>query len=919
MNKIIIIDGNSLINRAYYAMQRPMITKTGLYTHGVYGFLNMLNKINSDYQPNYLAVAFDRKAPTFRHLEYQEYKAGRKKMPPELAMQLPLLKEALDAMNIKMLEIDGFEADDIIGTVARRAEEEGLEPLIISGDKDELQLATNVTKVLITRKGISEFELYDHDAMVEKYGFTPEQFIDFKGLMGDQSDNIPGIPGVGEKTAQKLILEYGSISEIIANADKITNKSLKQKVEEHAQLAIMSRRLATINTEVPIEINFEEFRMEEPDYDALIELYIKLEFNSFLKKLQISGDLTKGDHRKTVILESDIPASTDSEEAAETRDRKNLIQQLVSDEQQLEQLKNDLKEDNFVILKVFHDHNHKDIPVVYGINILSTNVNCYISGENKELLSKMLEILRESEAKIAGHDLKPDYYALLANHFAEARQNENLDHVFSTSFDTAIAQYLIEPSRSNYDLKTMMLEYFHEELPEESQFLSANGQIGFLSETDTKYMEYGAKWCVSVEKLIWALRRKLTEEDLDKVFYEIELPLIEVLASMECEGFAVDRKELTDAGAVIAEKINELTGRIYALAEEEFNINSPIQLGTILFEKLGLPAGKKTKRGYGTGVEVLEKLRDKYEIVDLILDYRMYSKLKSTYIEGLLPLIHKDQKIHAHFQQTVAATGRISCTEPNLQNIPIKQELGRKLRKAFVPQNEDYVFVGADYSQIELRILAHLSQDESLINAFNHGDDIHRITASKVFGVPEDEVTSLQRSNAKAVNFGVIYGMSGFGLSTELNITRKEAEKYIEEYFKKYTKVKDYLDSMVAECKKKGYVTTIMNRKRVVPEIHAGNYMVRQAGERLAMNSPIQGSAADIIKLAMIKVYRELSKANSKSKLVLQVHDELIIQAHKSELENMKKLLVESMENAVQLDVTLSVGLSTGNNWYELK
>jgi len=911
--KIIIIDGNSLINRAYYALQRPMITKTGLYTHGVYGFLNMLNKINSDYQPDYMAVAFDRKAPTFRHLEFQDYKAGRKKMPPELAMQLPLLKEVLDAMRVKMLEIDGFEADDIIGTVARKAEAEGMESLIISGDKDELQLATNVTKVLITKKGISEFELYDHDAMVEKYGFTPEQFIDYKGLMGDQSDNIPGIPGVGEKTAQKLILEYGSITELIANTDKITNKSLKEKIEEHAQLAIMSKRLATINTEVPIEINFEEFKMEEPDYDALIELYIKLEFNSFLKKLQLSGD-----QRRTSISGQNInPVNNNSNNASiKAKDRTGMQQILITGENELQKLENDLDEENSIILKVFHDQNHKDIPVIYGINILSTNANYYISGECKKLINDLYEMLQDKEVKITGHNLKSDYYAILAYQMKLSNQSGMLFH---TTFDTALAQYLIEPSRSNYDLKTMMLEYFHEELPDESQFLQSNGQIGFLNDMDSKYMEYGGKWCASVEKLIGLLSEKLTDDGLDKVFYEIELPLIEVLASMECQGFAVDRKELTDAGIVISEKINELTAKIYELAGEEFNINSPIQLGTILFEKLGLPAGKKTKRGYATGIEVLEKLRDKYEIVDLILEYRMYSKLKSTYIEGLLLMIHKDSKIHAHFQQTVAATGRISCTEPNLQNIPIKQELGRKLRKAFIPENEDYTFVGADYSQIELRILAHMSQDQYLINAFNEGDDIHRITASKVFGVPEDQVTSLQRSNAKAVNFGVIYGMSGFGLSTELNITRKEAEKYIEEYFKKYTKVKEFLDGLVAECKRNGYVTTIMNRKRTVPEINASNYMVRQAGERLAMNSPIQGSAADIIKIAMIRVYRELTRMGTKSKLVLQVHDELIIQTHKDELEQIKILLVESMEHAVKLDVHLSVGLTTGNNWYELK
>lgn len=921
--KIIIIDGNSLINRAYYALQRPMITKSGLYTQGVYGFLNMLNKIKTDYKPDYITVAFDRKAPTFRHLEYAEYKAGRKKMPPELAMQLPLLKEVLAAMKVKMLELDSFEADDIIGTVAKKAEAEGLEPLIITGDKDELQLATEKTKVLITKKGISEFELYDEAAMFEKYGFSPEQFIDFKGLMGDSSDNIPGIPGVGEKTALKLIQEYGSVANLIANVDQITSKSLKDKIEENAQLALMSRRLATINTEVPIEIDFEEYKSEEPDYDALIDLYIKLEFNSFLKKLQPQRQGRPSTDVLPAVKEladySLVGENHSLHNITEAKDRTGLKQILISREKELDFLREDLKKDQNIILKVFNDHNHKDIPLIYGISILSTNASYFIQTEGTDLLRFLGEIILRDGIRISGHNLKDDYYALLANGISQSSSSEKPDTVFDTEFDTVIAQYLLDPSRSDYGMKTLMLEYFHEDMEEEAGFLSNYGQIGFLAQSEQQYMDYGTKWCTSVEKLINVLSHKLTHEDLEAVFYEVELPLVEVLASMECHGFAVDRKELMDAEVIISEKINELTGKIYELAGEEFNINSPMQMGVILFEKLELPYGKKTKRGYATGIEILERLRDDYEIVRLILEYRMYSKLKSTYIEGLLPLIHKDNKIHAHFQQTVAATGRISCTEPNLQNIPIRQELGRKLRKAFVTESEDYVLVGADYSQIELRILAHLSQDPLLIDAFNHGDDIHKITASKVFGVPEDQVTPLQRSNAKAVNFGVIYGMSGFGLSTELNITRKEAERYIGEYFKKYTKVKDFLEGLVASCKEKGYVTTIMKRKRIIHEINASNYMVRQAGERLAMNSPIQGSAADIIKLAMIKVYQELNREKMKSKLILQVHDELIIQTHKTELEKIKKLLEDNMEHAVKLSVTLTSDLSTGKNWYDLK
>ncbi|HVI41704.1 MAG TPA: 5'-3' exonuclease H3TH domain-containing protein, partial [Anaerovoracaceae bacterium] len=585
--KIIIIDGNSLINRAYYALQRPMITKNGLYTQGVYGFLNMLNKINTDYKPDYITVAFDRKAPTFRHLEYADYKAGRKKMPPELAMQLPLLKEVLDAMKVKMLEIDGFEADDIIGTVAKRAEMEGLEPLIISGDKDELQLATERTKVLITKKGISEFDLYDEAAMFEKYGFSPEQFIDFKGLMGDPSDNIPGIPGVGEKTALKLVQEFGSIANLIANVDQVTSKTLKEKIEENAQLAIMSRRLATINTEVPIEINFEEFKAEEPDYDALIDLYIKLEFNSFLKKLQpqrlaktgssMSGAkgapangtaadqfaADQSDVKKELADYSLTGEKNGSYQIAGAKDRGSLKQVLISRENELELLREDLKEDQNIILKVFNDHNHKEIPLIYGINILSTNSSYFIKTEDTDLLQHIGAIILREGIRISGHNLKDDYYALMANGVSDPSSAAKPDSIFDTEFDTVIAQYLVDPSRSDYSLRSMMLEYFHEDMEAESSFLNDNGQIGFLTQSEQKYMDYGMKWCVSVENLINVLSHKLTHEELDAVFYEVELPLIEVLASMECCGFAVDRKELTDAGAVIGEKLNELSAKIY--------------------------------------------------------------------------------------------------------------------------------------------------------------------------------------------------------------------------------------------------------------------------------------------------------------------------------------------------------------------
>lgn len=898
-NRIVIIDGNSLINRAYYAIQRPMITKEGLYTHAVYGFLNMLAKIKTDYEPGRLVVAFDRKAPTFRHKEYTEYKAGRKKMPLELVMQLEPLKEVLEAMKIPMLEIDGFEADDIIGTVAKRGEEAGLAPFIITGDRDELQLATDITKVLITKKGISEFELYDRQAMIDKYGFTPEQFIDYKGLMGDASDNIPGLPGVGEKTAQKLILQFGTVANLLARTEEIDNAKLRQKVEEHADLAAMSRRLAAICTDVPIDIDFEACRVQAPDYQKLVALYRKLEFNSFLKKLSASGELSAAD------------AASAAEPKRERR-RVSYRSSVAAGSAELRRAAEQISACSEAVLKVWSDGNHTSLPEITALSVLADETCYYLVIACDADLAAIREVWSVKMPRWIGHYLQKDYYALTARGGFDPA-------MFDTAFDTALAQYLLDPVRTRYELPTMALDHLGESLQDEKEFTAANSQIDFLSGSAEKFAEYGGRYCALIAELAAVLAQMLEEKELEEVFYQVELPLVRVLASMEVRGFAVDREELTAQGKELAGRIAEVENRIYELAGEQFNINSPKQLGVILFEKLGLPGAKKTKTGYATGAEILEHLRDTHEIAEQILEYRMLTKLSSTYVEGLLPLIHTDGKIHAHFQQTVTATGRISCTEPNLQNIPVRQELGRRLRKAFVPESDDYILVGADYSQIELRVLAHLSQDTALIEAFNQKQDIHRSTAARVFGVPEDQVTSLMRSNAKAVNFGVIYGMSGFGLASELNITRKEAEAYIDGYFRKYARVKEYMDAQVAACRKQGYVTTLMNRRREIPDIAASNYMTRQAGERLAMNTPIQGSAADIIKLAMIKVADALHSQCRKSHLVLQVHDELIIQAHKSELAAVKQLLTENMEQAVELRVLLTVDLNTGENWYDLK
>jgi DNA polymerase I len=890
-NRIIIIDGNSLLNRAYYAMQRPMITKDGLYTQGVYGFLNMLQKIKRDYESGYIAVAFDRKAPTFRHLEFEDYKAGRKKMPPELAMQLPLLKEVLEAMKIQTLEIDGFEADDIIGTVCREAEENNLIPLIITGDKDELQLASKKTKVIITRKGISEFDIYDHDAMIETYGFTPTQFIDYKGLMGDPSDNIPGLPGVGEKTARKLVMEYGTIENLLEHVEEIENKRLRQIIEDNQQQARMSKRLATIVKEVPIEVNFSDYVWEEPDQQKLVELFLKLEFNSFLKKFTTDGaPLSKKPVAQAAGSQDQAPDDQITFDSMDnTVDNINQTSDEVPKPFGLEEFEKRIQSGAEVAIKVFSDGSHIAVPTIFGTAILSNDAYYFIAPEATQ---DLVRVLSDKRIQLLGHDLKEDYYSLFWN---------GMTH-FTTRYDTAIAQYLLDSSRSNYSIKVLAQEYCRKNLIESEDLVAS-----------------GYSWCRLVIMIQEIQEPKIQSGGMTQIFEEVELPLIEPMAYLEYIGFAIDANELRTTGASINQKIQELTKTIYDLAGETFNINSPAQLGPILFDKLGLPTGKKTKTGYSTNAEVLENLKDQHEIITLIIEYRMLTKLRGTYIDGLLPLIHMDGKIHAHFNQTVAATGRISSNEPNLQNIPIRQEPGRSIRKAFVPSSPDYILMGADYSQIELRILAHLSQDPALIEAFNSGEDIHKITAARVLGIPENEITIADRTKAKAVNFGVIYGMSAFGLSSELNISRKEAETYIKEYFAKHEKVKEFMDALVASAKELGYVTTILGRKRFIPEISASNYMVRQLGERLAMNSPIQGSAADIIKIAMLRVYQSLRDGNYKSRLILQVHDELILEVHRDEISEATHILKDGMENAIKLDVKVDAALHQGQNWYDLK
>jgi DNA polymerase-1 len=883
---MIIIDGNSLINRTFYALPE-LTTKDGTHTNAVYGFVNVLYRIFEDYKPDYMTVAFDKKAPTFRHKEYDAYKAGRKKMPSELAEQMPILKEVLDAFKIHRVELEGFEADDLIGTIAKFCENENVYPYIITGDRDALQLVSDKTKVLITKKGISELEVYTEKEVLEKYSVTPKEFIDLKGLMGDKSDNIPGVPGVGEKTATKLINEFKSIENLLKNMDKISRTKLREKLEEYASQAVLSKKLATIITDVPVEMSLEEFKMEEPDTEKLVNLFKRLEFRKLIDRVKPRGEEIEN-----------------TEEQIGTK--------IIEGIEELKELKEQIRECGELCFKLFSDSVDLRNDKIIGIHILVGEESFFINIKEKvELLQELKDVFEGHDIKKYGHEIKKDQLVLKENDIS-------LNNIY---FDAGLALYLIEPTRKSYEISQIAYEYLDKNILSEEDLLGkGKKRIGFDELPIEKLITYGFGFCDTVRRVKKIFIEKLEEYDLEKLYYEIELPLIEVLADMEFEGFMVDQKKLKELGVELDEKIEKLTREIFFEAGEEFNINSTKQLGKILFEKLELPPIKKTKTGYSTNVEVLEKLYNKHNIIPKIIEYRQMVKIKSTYVEGLMSVINQTtKKIHSSFNQTVTATGRISSTEPNLQNIPIKLDIGRQIRKVFVPTNEDYLLLDADYSQIELRVLAHISNDDHLIEAFSKEQDIHTSTASKVFDVPIEDVSSLQRSRAKAVNFGIVYGISDYGLSENLHITKKEAQKYIDEYFSQYTGVKEYMDNIVIEGKEKGYVTTLLNRRRYIPELKAKNYNVRSFGERTAMNTPIQGTAADIIKIAMIRVYDELKNKKLRSKLILQVHDELIIEVHKDELEEVKKILKEQMENAIDLNVLLKIDMHEGKSWYETK
>ncbi len=891
--RLVIIDGNSLINRAFYALP-DLITKEGIHTNGVFGFIKMVNRIHEDYKPEYLSVAFDLKGPTFRHLEYKEYKGHRKKMPSELAQQMPILKEILDAYKIHRTELEGFEADDLIGTIAKLSAEKDFEVIIVTGDKDALQLVSQNITVMITRKGISNLEVYDREMVIEKFSVTPEQIIDFKGLVGDKSDNIPGVPGVGEKTAAKLLSEFPTVEELIMNAESISTKRFREKIIENSEIALLSKRLATIKTDIPLEFDAEKLKIIEPDKDTLIELFKKYEFNSLLKELINDG------------------AGEDESHGA-SADLKELDIQIVKEAGEVTELVKKIKSNKSFAMKIFKEENNLRTDNIIGISIgIDLEKSYYIDVKgNDKLLDSLRDVFEDKEIKKTGHGLKKEIISLL-------RYGIELNGI---EFDTFIAAYLLQPSGSAYDVSNLASQYLGLKLISQEELLgkgkNAKKFSDFFSEELSKY---GGDCCRVVLKVKNLLEEELKTLELMDLFKEVEIPLIEVLANLEFEGFRADKEVLRELDIELTSKIDEITKEIFEHSGEEFNINSPKQLGVILFEKLGLPVIKKTKTGYSTNHDVLEKLLKRHPIISLLIDYRQLVKLKSTYIDGLFKLINPvTGRIHSSFNQTVTVTGRISSTEPNMQNIPIKMEIGRRIRKVFTSSDNDHSLIDADYSQIELRVLAHMCRDENLIRAFKEDEDIHTLTASQVFNVPIDNVTPLERSRAKAVNFGIVYGISDFGLSVNLNITRKEAKKYIDEYFLKYSGVKEYMDSEIKKGKEMGYVTTILNRRRYIPELKSKNFNLRSFGERTAMNTPIQGSAADIIKIAMVKVFNEIKKRNLKSKLILQVHDELIINAHRDEIDIVKKLLKENMEDAIVLDVPLKVDMNIGENWYNTK
>lgn len=879
--RLIIIDGNSIINRAFYALPQTMDNKEGLHTNAIYGFTTMLFKMIELYKPTHISVAFDRKAPTFRHKEYSEYKAGRKKMPQELFEQMQPLKELLDAFKIERFEIDGYEADDIIGTISKEAENNGFDVFIVTGDKDAIQLASHKTTTLITKKGVADVEEYNYDSVIEKYEMTPTQFIDLKGLMGDKSDNIPGVPGVGEKTGIKLLKQFGNIENLIENTDELKG-SIKKKIEENKDEAIHSKWLATIVRDVPIEFDLDKMIFGDFNIDEVVEKFQFLKFNSLIKRLmEISG-------KENIDEKSDINIDY-------SVDLKILIKTIK--EKKKFAFKTVTKTGNIL---------EKNIIAMY---ITLNGDNIYYIPESE--IDNFKDILEDEKINKYGYNMKEDYIAFMP-------YGIKLNNM---SFDIAIAEYLIDSTSTNTsECASIAMKYLMKSIKTKEELLGKGVKAKRFEDLDRDNLSnYISSVLYTVINAIPKMEEEIKNTKIEELFNDVEMPLVEVLANMEYTGIKVDENMLSELGVEFTKIISSLEKEIFEYAGEEFNINSPKQLGVILFEKLDLPVIKKTKTGYSTNAEVLEKLKDKHPIIDKIGEYRQIVKLNSTYVEGLTSLINPiDKRIHSTFNQTITTTGRISSTEPNLQNIPVRMEIGRRLRAVFV-SDEEKRLVDADYSQVELRVLAHMSEDPHMIEAFEHGEDIHRKTASQVFNVDIKDVTPELRSAAKAVNFGIIYGKTDYGLSEDLNIPVPKAKEYIESYFGKYEKIKEFMDNVIETAEKEGYSKTMFNRRRYIPEIKSKNFMERNRGKRAAMNAPIQGSAADIIKIAMVNVFRRLEKENLNAKLILQVHDELIVEAPIDELKIVEKIVREEMENAVEMKVKLTVDLNTGVSWYETK
>lgn len=868
-NIFMIVDGNSLANRAFFAM-RSMSNRRGVPTNAVYGFVKMLEKAVEDHKPSFLTVAFDIKGGSFRNDMYADYKGNRKPMDDDLSVQLPIIKDILKAMKIPIVEKSGFEADDVIGTICKKTEVEQVKPLVITGDRDLLQLISNDTEILFTKKGVSDYKLYDIAALKEEYDMTAEQFLNYKGLKGDSSDNIPGVPGIGEKSAKTLIWEFETIENVYENIESIKQNRIKNALEGNEKIALLSRDLATIRTNVPLKYEIENFKVERADKKALAQIYADLDFNSFLKK-----------------IDADIKPVNRGVESL------GLRMEIIDNIGEPDSIKRELQFEKAtgkpVGLMIEGDDEHLEIPEIEKISLFLQSAKKIYEIRGREAITVIIKLIDEIKPEFFGHNLKRAFYSLIRNGVSY----NNL----KAKFDTEIAEYVLNPGVRNLTIENIAITYLSKNLSE------ADLKSGLLT---------GDIFCIMEEQ-----KSLLRNAGAYRIFKEIELPLVQAMASMEATGFAVDEAQLDIFGENLEKEIADISRRIYELAGSKFNISSTKQLAKVLFQDLGLKPIKKTKTGYSTNSEVLDKLVDKHEIIGYILRYRTLTKLLSTYVKGLVPLIAPDGRIHAHFNQTIAATGRISSSNPNMQNIPIRDEEGRSIRKAFVSENDNFVLIGADYSQIELRVLVHMSKDEGLIKSFREAKDIHRATAARVLNIDEDKVTAIQRSDAKAINFGIIYGISGFGLSKQIDVPVSVAEEYIKNYFNEHEKVKMFMDEQIRRCEEKGYVETIFGRRRNIPEINAKNFVQRQAAQRMAMNTPVQGSAADIIKRAMIRVNEAL--AAMRSRLVLQIHDELIIEAHIDEAEQVKSLLQNEMQKAAILEVDLIVDIHEGRTLLDLK